>query len=57
MMYSVSDMSVVYSSSCSSQRLLSPVHNFIYMEPENDPKLYVYVWVVRGKSAFDKHEK
>lgn len=49
-MFSISDMSVVYSSSASPDRLLSPVVNFLSMEPENDPKNFLYIWVVRGRN-------
>ena len=55
-MYNMFEMKMVYSSSC-SQRLLSPINNFIYMEPDNDPKCFIYLWVVRGKSACSEQEK
>lgn len=42
------DFTIMYSSPCSPERSMSPVTHFVYMEPENDPKCFVYVWVARG---------
>lgn len=48
--FSLSDLTVVYSSPYSPQRS-SPVTHFVYMEPENDPRSFVYVWVARGNQS------
>lgn len=54
--YNLSDFTVMYSSPYSPQRS-SPVTQFIYMEPENDPKCFVYVWVARGKEGIMKNTR
>ena len=48
--WDMSSFEAVYSSPFSPQRS-SPVVDFIYLEPENDPKYFVYVWVARGNQV------
>lgn len=45
--FSLTDFSLIYSSPYAPQHC-SPVTNFIYMEPDDDPKCFIYVWVARG---------
>ncbi|XP_074654588.1 protein ELYS-like [Tubulanus polymorphus] len=35
---------------------LAPVIDFVYQEPENDPKNFVYIWVCRGPNCFDQRD-
>lgn len=50
--YCLSGLTLVYASPSPSPQLLPPVTHFTYMEPENDPKSFVYVWVGRGATPF-----
>lgn len=45
--FNLCEFEITYTSPCSPQRI-SPIIDFVYMEPENDPKCFVYVWVARG---------
>jgi hypothetical protein len=44
-----------YSSPYSSEAL--PVTGFCFQEPENDPRNFVYVWVLRGENDLDSQEE
>ncbi|XP_064642421.1 protein ELYS-like isoform X2 [Lineus longissimus] len=35
---------------------LAPITHFIYQEPENDPRCFVYLWAVRGPTLVDKKD-
>lgn len=48
--YNFCNFSITYSSPFSPQR--SPVIHFVYIEPENDPKYFVYLWVARGNQMY-----
>ena len=45
--YNLTDFTLVYSSPYSPQHS-PPVTHFVYMEPDNDPKCFIYAWVARG---------
>lgn len=53
-LYNMTDLTISYSSPYSAQRS-SPVTHFVYMEPENDPKCFVYVWVARGNQGSSRY--
>ncbi len=49
-MYDLSSFQLLHT--CAVSAPLSPVTHFTYVEPENDPRKFVYVWVMRGNSRF-----
>lgn len=48
-------ISLEYSSAYASQDL--PVVKFCFQEPEDDPRNFVYVWVLRGDNDLDSEEE
>ncbi len=54
--YSLYSSSVSYISPCSVHRLLPPVIDFAYMEPEEDPRGFVYLWVAKGNAKVSTNQ-
>ena len=47
-MFSLRELSLQYSCPLS---LPTPIVDFTFLEPENDPRPYVFVWVARGATS------
>ena len=47
--------SLDYSSAYVNEAL--PVVGFCFQEPENDPRNFVYVWILRGENDIDSQEE
>ncbi len=45
--FDMSSFQLLHTSAISTT--LPPVTHFTYVEPENDPRQFVYVWLVRGE--------
>lgn len=54
--YNLCESAIAYTSPCSPQQK-SPIIDFVYIEPENDPKCFVYVWVARGNEMKPRHAR
>ena len=48
-------ISLDYSSAYVNEAL--PVVGFCFQEPENDPRNFVYVWILRGENDIDSQEE